>query len=131
MSEQMPDSFDRLLGVLDGLPDVVKTKPSTIRTVPLLGVGGSSLHIVQTVRQQIMRKTKAGVEVNQSRDTIFLEVVSEGQTVRLAIPPEVANVIARQRDALTAKTRSKAARRLAEDRKARGEVPGFLRKQNG
>lgn len=25
----MPDTFDRLLGALDGLPDVVSTKPST------------------------------------------------------------------------------------------------------
>jgi hypothetical protein len=123
----MPDSFDRLLGVLDGLPDVVKTKPSTIRTVPLLGVGGRSLHIVQTVRQQQTRTSKKGEEVNYSRDTIFLEVVGAEGTVRLAIPPEVADTIARQRDALSAKTRSKAARKLAAERKDRGEAPAFLR----
>jgi hypothetical protein len=62
-----------------------------------------------------------------SRDTIFLEVVGQEGTVRLAIPPEVADTIARQRDALAAKTRSKAARKLAADRKARGETPAFLR----
>lgn len=124
----MPDMFDRLLGALDGLPDVVKTKPSTIRTLPLLGVGGSCLHIVQTVRQQQTRTNKAGEEVSFSRDTIFLEVVGAEGTVRLAIPHEVADTIARQRDALSTKTRSKAARKLAAERKGRGELPGFMKK---
>lgn len=126
----MPDAFDRLLGALDGLPDVVKTKPSTIRTMPLLGVGGSSLHIVQTVRQQQTRTNAKGEDIAFSRDTIFLEVVGADGTVRLAIPPEVADTIARQRDALTGKTRSKAARKLAAERKDRGEIP-FLKKAEG
>jgi hypothetical protein len=128
-SGHLPDPFDRLLGALDGLPDVVKTKAATIRTMPLLGVGGSTLHVVQTVRQQLTRVSKAGVEVGYSQDTIFLEVVrGENDNIKLVIPPEVADAIARQRDALAGKTRSKAARKLAAERKAAGVVPGFLRK---
>lgn len=74
-SAGMPDTFDRLFGSLDGLPDVVKTRPTTIRTVPMLGVGGTVMHIVQTVRQQQTRVNKAGDDVGFSLDTIFLEVV--------------------------------------------------------
>jgi len=128
-SADMPDAFDQLLGALDGLPDVVKTKPSIIRTVPNLGVGGSTIHVVQTVRQQHTRANKKGEEVTFSRDTVFLEVVrGNGQpAVRLALPAEVADTIARQREALAGKTRSKSARKLAAERKLRGEVP-FARK---
>lgn len=116
-SSAMPDEFDRLLGVLDGLPDVVKTKPATHRAMPFMGVGGSALFIVSTVRQQF--------EDKPSRDTIFLERVNASGTVRVVLPAEVADMIARQRDALAGKTRSKSARKLAAERKARGEKPGF------
>jgi hypothetical protein len=44
---------------------------------------------------------------------------------RLALPPVVSDVIAPQRDALTDKSRSKAAKANALDRKARGIEPGF------
>jgi hypothetical protein len=110
----MPDAYDRLLGALHGLPDVVSTQPSTVRTiVPLLG--HSQTYIVQTYRQ-------AG-----QGDTIFLEMVGRDGSLRLAIPAKVADTIARQRDALTAKSRSKAARAVAQERKERGEVPGFMK----
>lgn len=109
-SGAMPDEFDRLLGSLDGLPDVVATKPSTVRTLtPLLG--NSQTFIIQTIRQ-------AG-----KGDTIFIEHVAGGGSLRLVIPPKVADAIARQRDALTAKTRSKAAKTQAAERKARGVIP--------
>ena len=113
-----PDVFDRMLGALHGLPDVSSTKPSTIRAVTPL-VGASQLFIVQTYRQR------------ETGDTIFIEYVNEGKTVRIAIPPPVADAIARQREALVSKSRSKAAKRVAQDRKDRGEVPGFMRKTAG
>lgn len=114
MSEQMPDAYDRLLGALDGLPDVVHTRPTTTRvTVPILG--NSQTYIVQSFRQ-----------VGQG-DTVFLEMVSREGSLRLAIPPKVADVIARQRDALTRRSRSKAAKAVAADRMERGELPGFMR----
>ena len=109
------DAFDRTIGVLHGLPDVVSTKSYVTRVVPPLGVGGTQLYVVQTYRQK------------EQGDTIFLEHVSETGTVRLVIPPQVSAVIARQREQLTAKTRSKAAKAVAQGRKERGEIPAFLK----
>jgi hypothetical protein len=109
------DVFDRTIGVLHGLPDVTAVKTSVTRVVPPFGVGGTQLYVVQTYRQR------------EQGDTIFLEHVSETGTVRLVIPPQVSAVIARQREQLTAKTRSKAAKAVAAQRKERGELPGFLK----
>lgn len=109
-----PDVFDRLLGNMHGLPDVSSTKPTTIRAVTPL-IGTSEVFIVQTYRQK------------DSGDTIFLEAVGKGGAVRLALPPQVADAIARQRDALTGKSRSRAAKANMEARMQRGEVPGFLK----
>lgn len=130
-SAGMPDAYDRQLGMLIDLPDTVKTKPSIIRTVPPFGVGGTSLYVVQTVRQQQTRTNAKGEDVGFSRDTIFLEVVSSDGTKRLVLPPEVANTIARQRDSLSTKLRSKSAKTVAAGRKERGESPAFLRKAEG
>ena len=117
-SPEMPDLFDRLLGSLHGLPDVAHTRPATVRVItPLLG--NSETFIVQTYRQ-----------VEQG-DTIFLERSNRDGSLRIAIPAKVADVIARQRDALTAKSRSRAAKRAAQDRKDRGEAPAFLRRPRG
>ena len=110
------NSFDRMLGALHGLPDVASTKPSTIRAVTPL-VGDSQLFIVQTYRQRDVG------------DTIFLECVTQDGTIRLFVPPTVSEAIARQRDALTGKTRSKAAKLVAEARKERGELPRFMVKK--
>jgi hypothetical protein len=115
-SPMMPDEFDRLLGSLHGLPDVTSTKPTTMRTItPVLGT--SQMFSVQTYRQR------------ERGDTIFLECVSKDGFIRLALPPTVADAIARQRDALTGRSRSNAAKAVAAARKERGEVPGFLRKK--
>jgi hypothetical protein len=108
-NNQTISEFDRLVGALEGLPDVVKSKASTIRAMlPLIGIHRS--FIVQTYRQR------------DKGDTIFLETVGD-VTIRLAIPPQVAETIARQRDALGTKSRSKAAKATMADRVARGETP--------
>jgi hypothetical protein len=117
--QKMPDLFDRVLGSLDGLPDVVRTKASVIRVVPPLGVGGAQLYVVQTYRQK------------DQGDTIFLEHVSESGTMRLVIPAKVATAIARQRDQLAVKVRSKAAKAVMQERKDRGEVIGFQKNRDG
>lgn len=106
--------FDRSIGNLHGLPDVVSTKATTLRVVSTFGFE-SYLYAVQTFRQR---------EVG---DTIFLEHVSDSGTIRIVIPPAVADLIARQRDQLTTKARSKAGKRIAEDLKARGIKPGFMK----
>lgn len=108
--------FDRMSGTLHGLPDVVHSRPTTMRVVPPLGLG-THTYIVQTFRQR------------DQGDTVFLEVASEGNITRIVIPPAVADTIARQRDQLTTQSRSRAGQRRAEDMKARGIEPGFLRKK--
>lgn len=118
---KLPSDFDRQLGLLADLPDVLKTGQATIQVVPLLGVGGSSTFILQTIRQA------------DEGDTVFLQIIGPhagalGAT-RLVLPSRVTAVIARQRDALTAKARSKGAKAAVETRKAKGIVPGFLRHQ--
>lgn len=115
MENRTLDPYDLRLAALDGLPDVLGTKPATLRTITPL-VGYTETFIVQTFRQR------------EEGDTIFLEVVSADRIVRLALPPKVADAIARQRDSLTARARSKAARAGAQNRKERGVVP-FQKKQ--
>jgi hypothetical protein len=111
----MAETFDRMLGALDGLPDVTASRPSTIRAiVPLLGL--AQTFIVQTYRQKDVG------------DTIFLECVSAEGSLRLAIPPKVADAIARQRDAISDQARSKAAKAVAAERKRQGIRPAFLKK---
>lgn len=131
MSEQpsaaMPDEYDRLYAALDGLPDVTQTKPTTIHVSPPLGVGGSRTFFVRTVRQRDVNVNSKGEEVARGRDTVFLIVVGASGATRLVIPPDVCDAIARQRDALTARTRTKIGKASAAARKARGEVPGFMR----
>ena len=113
----LPDKFDRAMGSLVGIPDVIHTQPTTVRaSTPI--VGSAQTFIVQTFRQR---------DEDKSGDTVFLEYVDEKGTVRIVLPPAVTKVIARQRDSLTDRARSKAAKAVAEDRKARGIVPGFMK----
>ena len=103
------DTYDRQIGALKGLPDVIEVKPSTVRvTIPLLGL--SQTFIVQTIRQR---------EVG---DHVFLETVSRDGAIRIVLPPQVADAIARQRDtrhkkpqqsSKGARPRTKRARRVA------------------
>lgn len=117
-SEDRSDStvplFDRVMGSLTGLPDVAHTSQTNIRLVPEFGIG-TTTYVLQTFRQR------------DSGDTIFLEVYSDQEHTRLVIPPKVAAAIARHRDQLTAKVRSRAAKTVAEDRKSRGEMPAFMK----
>lgn len=106
------DPFDRAHGVIAGLPDTLKTKPTTVMAATPL-VGDVRTFVVQTVRRE-------------EGDTIFLQCLDAAGQYRLVIPPKVATAIARQRDALTARSRSRAAKQKAADRKARGELPGFM-----
>lgn len=62
-------------------------------------------------------------------DYVFVEYVGPEGSIRLALPPQVADTIARQRDALATKDRKLAARERAVRDKAAGVVPGSLRKQ--
>lgn len=112
-SAAMPDEFDRLAGMLFGLPDVSSTRQTTVNQVPVMGVGGSRLFIMQTVRQ-------LGIG-----DTLFLQTITSEGSLRIALPPAVTDVIARQRDSLGTIVRRKIGKRTAEERKAAGLKPGF------
>jgi hypothetical protein len=121
VSEQQPqyrtvDKFDRLMGALVNLPDVAHTKPSTVVAVSPL-IGEPQTFVIQTFRQR---------EVG---DHVFVQYMDAGGMVRLAIPPAAAEAIARQRDSLTTKVRRRIGKDQAAARKARGEVPGFMRKK--
>lgn len=112
--EKTLSNFDRLAGQLDGLPDVVSSKPATLITMePLTGI--SETFIVRTVRQW------------GKGDTIFLQSISAEGSMRIAIPPDVSDAIARQREALATKSRRKISKAAAADRKQKGIQPAFLR----
>lgn len=108
------DKFDRLYGSLSDLADVTKTKPSTVVThTPLLGQ--TQTFIIQTMRQK------------DEGDTIFIQYMADGEAIRIALPAAAADAIARQRDALGAKNRKRAAKERAQADKAQGKLPGFMR----
>lgn len=109
-------NFDRLVGGLTGLPDVVNTPPTTVRAMlPVVGI--AQTYIIQTYRQW------------GKGDTIFLETISAEGSIRIPIPPQVADAIARQREALATKSRRKIGKAQAQDRKDKGIAPAFLRKK--
>ena len=101
---QRLDEFDRLQSLYEGLPQAIKTAPSTIRVAPFLAVEGTATWIVQTLRHA------------ESGDFVFVERLTAGGPLRVVLPPSVVAVIARQRDALTFKARSRAARDRARTR---------------
>jgi hypothetical protein len=112
------DLYDRKIGALVGLPDVVSVKPATLRSVEPL-IGSSETFIIQTFRSK------------EAGDTIFIERTSAAGHVRLVLPPNVADAIARQRDALTGRVRSTSARERMRERMAAGWKPNFGGKRGG
>jgi hypothetical protein len=109
----MPDEyttlspFDRRIGALHDLPDVVTTSPSTVRTIETV-TGRSETFIVQTYRQ------------HDRGDTIAIEYVgADGTSTRLALPPKVAAVLARQRDAIPLWDKAKRRAKLDGGRRMR------------
>lgn len=107
--------FDHVLRSLHGVHDVTSTKATTVRHVTPV------LELAQTFIVQTYRHKELG-------DTIMIEYIGAEGSLRLALPPPVAETISRQRDALTTKNRRKAAKVEAVRRKAAGIQPGFLKK---
>lgn len=107
--------YDRLRGSMQDV--AMFTKQSTVRNVQTL-TGQAETYVVETCRYEEL-----------GGDFIFIEFVDEVGVVRLALPPKVAAVIAAQRDRLTSRRRSIAAKKKAKERMDRGELPGFLRKK--
>lgn len=108
------DDFDRTLRQLTGLPDTIHTKPSTVTTqTPILNT--TQTWIVQTYRQR--DSDEDSDRAGTSRDMIFLQSISASGSMRIMIPPDVANVIARHREALTTKNRKAGARKAVETKR--------------
>lgn len=105
--------YDRLRGSLAG--HALFTKPSTIKHVQNI-TGKTETFVVETGRYDEM-----------GGDFVFIECVDETGVTRLCLPPKVCNAIASHRDSLTTKRRSITGKRLAKERKDRGELPGFMR----
>jgi hypothetical protein len=99
--------------------NAVFTKATTFKVVD------ANLGLVETYTIETGR--------DESGDHVFVEWLSEevttGATVtRMYFPPKVVKAIQRQRDALTARARSRRGKEAAQARKDRGELPGFMRK---
>lgn len=126
MSEQQyktVDKFDRVMGELTKLPDVTHTAPSTVvSTRPL--IGATQTFIIQTYRQ-IQRDG----DDSKTEDTLFIQYIDDQGSSRFIIPHKAIQAILRQHDALGTKVRRKIGREQAQARKARGELPGFMRKK--
>lgn len=104
--------YDRIRGRMQDV--ALFTKPSTVRNVESM-TGRSETFVVETCRHE------------ELGDYIFVECVDESGTVRLCLPPKVANAIASQRESLTSRRRSIASKAVAKARKDRGELPGFMK----
>lgn len=116
-SAAMPDLFDYQLGQLDGIS--TSTRETVVQVSAPLGVGGTSKFIIRTIR-------------HEGNDHLFVEMIGRDESFRRYFPPAVTAVFARQRDALTSKSRRKAARLGAATRKASGFTPntsGLRRKR--
>jgi hypothetical protein len=107
-------TFDLCMAQLKGLPDVTESKPSPVQTFT-------------PVREQPQTWTVQTLRHRERGDTVFLTYVGPDGHIRIALPPAVAEKIARQRDALTTAVRKRIGRERAAADKAAGKVPGFLR----
>ena len=91
------DHFDRLIGTIDGLPDITKSRPSTVTTVlPMIGL--SQTFVIQTYKDA------------DEGYYIFLQMVDAEGRARIALPPKVAAAIYRQQEALVKRSRRQAGR---------------------
>jgi len=107
------DPFDRMLSGMIGLPNGAHTKPAVVQAIDFYG--NATSYIIQTVR------TDESV-------TAFVTQVSATGAVRTILPSAVLATIDRQRESITKKLRSRHGKRIAEERKAAGIEPGFLKR---
>lgn len=118
------DRFDRAMGALVGVPDVLQTKPAPIRVATPM-IGNAMTFIVQTFRQREEGATDDAPAT--IKETIFLEYSDAETNHRIVIPPEVVRAIHRQHDSLASRARTRAAKAVAEERRALGLKPGFMK----
>lgn len=116
MRSALGDMYDRTFRILNDRADVVKTGPRMIQHVhPVLEI--TTNYSVQTAR---VRDPEGN-----GGDTIFLTVLGTEGSTRIALPPDVADCIARQREALSKRVRKASARESMRKRMAGGWKPSF------
>lgn len=111
-AEMTKDPFDRLLSRLVGLPNGAHIPPNVVQHIDFYG--NTTSYQIQSVR------TDEGV-------TMFITQVDAQGSKRYILPANVLAAIDRQRSSLTKKVRRRHGRRIAEERAARGEQPGFMK----
>lgn len=116
-TEYTISKYDRIYGGLQG-GNNLQTKATTIEHVSL--TGETETFVIQTIR-------------DEHGDHVAIKFIDKDGVKRLILPPKAANTINRQREALTARGRSIASKAVAQARKDRGELPGFMkhRKDHG
>lgn len=107
------DQFNQTLQRLLGLPNGAHVAPVVVQDIDFYGK--ETQFIVQTVK-------------SDQGETVFLTVVNANGADRIVIPARVIQTIDRQRATVQTKVRRRHGRRLAEERKLRGEKPAFLKK---
>jgi hypothetical protein len=105
--------FDKQYSGLQG-GNNLETKPTTIENAAM--TGETETFIIQTIR-------------DEKGDNIVIKFVDKDGVKRLILPPKVSQAIQRQKDALTARSRSIASKAVAKARMDRGELPGFMKKK--
>lgn len=112
MSDSSVSKYDRIMGQVNGFQH---TRASMVRNMTMM-IGAVHTHIVQTFREPDTEDKRGG-------DFISIEIVTSEGSDRFVLPPEVARVIARQREQLSTMSRKRAAKLKAKQRKAQGIVP--------
>lgn len=108
------DPFDKMLSSMIGLPNGAHTKPAVVQAIDFYG--NATSYIIQTAR-------------TDESITAFVTQVSAAGSVRSILPSAVLAVIDRQRESITTKLRRRHGRRIAEERKAAGIEPGFMKQK--
>lgn len=106
------DAFDKLLSNMIGLPGGAHTKLAAVQHIDFYG--NVTTFNIQSV------KTEEGV-------TTFVMQADANGSVRYILPTKVLAAIDRQRASVIKQVRSRNGRRIAEERKAAGIAPGFMK----
>jgi phage gp36-like protein len=106
------DPFDKLLSSMIGLPNGAHTQPTVIQHIDFYG--NTTSYMIQTAR-------------TDEALVAFVTQVDASGSKRYTLPLPVLAVIDRQREAITKQLRRRNGRRIAEDRKARGEKSAFMK----
>lgn len=106
------DPFDKMLSGMIGLPNGAHTKPAVVQAIDFYG--NATSYMIQTVR-------------TDETVTAFVTQVSAAGSSRSILPTAVLAVIDRQRASITTKLKRRNGRRIAEERKAAGVQPGFMK----